>query len=49
MAYHVELSEQAQVDIEGAYERIRDDAPGAALRWRRGLQQKIERWPDGGH
>jgi plasmid stabilization system protein ParE len=42
MAYHVELSEQAQVDIEGAYERIRADAPAAALRWRRGIQQKIK-------
>ena len=41
IAYHVELSNRAQRDIEAAYEHIAADAPQTAIDFRHGLQGKI--------
>jgi plasmid stabilization system protein ParE len=42
MAHRVELSQRAQRDIEEAFAYIHADSPTNAVRWRGGLEQKIE-------
>ena len=49
MDYKVELSQRAEHDVEAAFEYIRTDAPPAAVKWRRGLEEKLRiltRLPD---
>jgi plasmid stabilization system protein ParE len=41
MAYRIELSRRAERDIEDAFEYIRADAPLNAVRWRRGLEDRL--------
>jgi plasmid stabilization system protein ParE len=43
MALKIELSSRAKRDIEDAFEYIRADSPGNAVRWRRRLEEKLKR------
>jgi plasmid stabilization system protein ParE len=41
MEFTVELSAQAESDIEEAYEYIKRRAPQTAIKWRRNLEKKL--------
>lgn len=42
MEYRIELSLRAERDIEEAFAYIHSDAPLNAVKWRRGLEAKLE-------